>query len=109
MGALIIALAISVAKGAVAPVADLIDNSGGAASNGALDAVPLSNTAPAIGANVPTKAAAEASLVAVKDYDGGQQKSQEETLIHHIKEPGRIRPAGRDDNAQCVAPLATRP
>jgi hypothetical protein len=63
----IMALAHSTAKIAAGSIADLTDNSGGAAADGDLPDVPLCNTAPAVGNNVPTKAAAETALGQVKD------------------------------------------
>jgi hypothetical protein len=64
---IIIALAQGLAKISAAVVADLVDSSGGAAPDGVMGAVALCTTAPAVGANVPTKAAAETALGLVKD------------------------------------------
>jgi hypothetical protein len=60
-------LARSTAKIAAGSVADLIDNGGGAAGDTAIGDIPLCPTAPAVGANVPTKAALETALGQVKD------------------------------------------
>lgn len=65
--AAILALAQTQAKNAGSTIADIVDNGGGAAADGALPDVPLCVTAPAVGNNVPTKAAAEAALGQVRD------------------------------------------
>jgi hypothetical protein len=64
---ILLALAKTTTKIAVGTVADLTDNGGGAAGDGAVPDLPLCPTAPAVGANVPTKAALEVSLGQVKD------------------------------------------
>lgn len=67
LSGMIRALATNTAKIAAGTVADLTDNSGGAAADGAIPDVPLCTTAPAVDDNVPTKAAAETALGKVKD------------------------------------------
>jgi hypothetical protein len=64
--AILLVLATVQAKNAAASLADLTDNTGGS-PDGSLTNVVLPATAPAVGANVPTKAAVETILGTIRD------------------------------------------
>jgi hypothetical protein len=80
----ILALARSTAKIAAAPVADLIDNGGGVAGDTVIGDIPLCPTAPAVGANVPTKAALETALGQVRD---GLTEIAAKIIAIHVRVP----------------------
>lgn len=61
------ALAQNFAKTAAAALGDLTDNSGGAAADGTVGAIPLATTAPGAGDTCPTKAEVETALGTVKN------------------------------------------